>query len=102
MPAIQRIILTLLPLLASVTAHKEPKTPQEIEVQRALQAAAYHVRLVPDLDVAIFTKTTYSAHRPLQNSLHLGNDHGHRRFWLDDRLYQDMKNSSHRGPMLMG
>ncbi|RDB19167.1 hypothetical protein Hypma_014222 [Hypsizygus marmoreus] len=37
-----RILLVLLPLLAGVAAHKEPKTPQEIEVQRALQAAAYH------------------------------------------------------------
>jgi hypothetical protein len=26
-----------------VTAHQEPKTAEEIEVQRALQAAAYHV-----------------------------------------------------------
>ncbi|KAF9525712.1 Intradiol ring-cleavage dioxygenase [Crepidotus variabilis] len=32
--------LLLLPLFA--VAHKEPETPQEIEVQRALQAAAYH------------------------------------------------------------
>ncbi|KAF8656667.1 hypothetical protein AX16_002470 [Volvariella volvacea WC 439] len=29
-------------LLQNVSAHREPKTPQEIEVQRALQAAAYH------------------------------------------------------------
>lgn len=29
---------------ATVAAHKDPKTPQEIEVQKALQAAAYHVR----------------------------------------------------------
>ncbi|KNZ75840.1 hypothetical protein J132_00853 [Termitomyces sp. J132] len=29
-------------LLTSASAHKEPRTPQEIEVQRALQAAAYH------------------------------------------------------------
>ncbi|KAL0958780.1 hypothetical protein HGRIS_014101 [Hohenbuehelia grisea] len=38
--------LTLLTSLAStsllVAAHKEPKTHEEIEVQRALQAAAYH------------------------------------------------------------
>ena len=40
-----RILLALLPLFANaVLAHKEPKNPQEIEVQRALQAAAYHVR----------------------------------------------------------
>ncbi|KAG6853275.1 hypothetical protein C0991_005546 [Blastosporella zonata] len=36
------LVFSLLPLLLAVTAHKEPKTPQEIEVQRALQAAAYH------------------------------------------------------------
>ncbi|KAG5349278.1 hypothetical protein C0989_004857 [Termitomyces sp. Mn162] len=34
--------LFLLLLLTSASAHKEPRTPQEIEVQRALQAAAYH------------------------------------------------------------
>lgn len=38
------IAFALLPLLG-VTAHKEPKTAQEIEVQRSLQAAAYHVSL---------------------------------------------------------
>jgi len=38
-----RILLAFLPLFTSaVAAHKEPKNPQEIEVQRALQAAAYH------------------------------------------------------------
>ncbi|KAF9465955.1 Intradiol ring-cleavage dioxygenase [Collybia nuda] len=42
MPAIYTILFTLLPLLCSVAGHKEPKTPQEIEVQRSLQAAAYH------------------------------------------------------------
>ncbi|KAG6856858.1 hypothetical protein H0H87_012675 [Tephrocybe sp. NHM501043] len=36
------LLVSLLPLIAAVAAHKEPKTPQEIEVQRALQAAAYH------------------------------------------------------------
>jgi hypothetical protein len=34
----------LLTLGLRVSAHKEPKTEKEIEVQRALQAAAYHVR----------------------------------------------------------
>ncbi|KAG5645662.1 hypothetical protein DXG03_005499 [Asterophora parasitica] len=42
MPGIHRLLVVLLPLLASVVAHKEPKTTQEVEVQRALQAAAYH------------------------------------------------------------
>lgn len=41
MRSINSVLLILLPLL--VAAHKEPKTAQEIEVQRALQAAAYHV-----------------------------------------------------------
>ncbi|THU83110.1 aromatic compound dioxygenase [Dendrothele bispora CBS 962.96] len=35
-------LLTLLPLLPFVLAHKEPKTEQEIETQRALQRAAYY------------------------------------------------------------
>ncbi|GLB40970.1 putative aromatic compound dioxygenase [Lyophyllum shimeji] len=39
---IRRVLILLIPFLASVAAHKEPKTPEEIEVQRALQAAAYH------------------------------------------------------------
>ena len=39
------LLSTLLLLSAYVSAHKEPKTPQEIEAQRALQAAAYHVRV---------------------------------------------------------
>ncbi|KAF8874756.1 Intradiol ring-cleavage dioxygenase [Infundibulicybe gibba] len=35
------LLIALLPLLSlQATAHKEPKTPKEIEVQRALQAAA--------------------------------------------------------------
>ena len=38
-------VTVLLTLGLSVSAHKEPKTEKEIEVQRALQAAAYHVRL---------------------------------------------------------
>ena len=41
------LILAFLPLISVTTAHKEPKTPQDIEVQRALQAAAYHVRFIP-------------------------------------------------------
>ncbi|KAG6908843.1 hypothetical protein DXG01_003009 [Tephrocybe rancida] len=36
------IVVSLLTLLVVVAAHQEPKTPQEVEVQRALQAAAYH------------------------------------------------------------
>jgi hypothetical protein len=47
-----RILLAFLPIFASVTAHKEPKTAQEIEVQRALQAAAYHVRPIQILSDA--------------------------------------------------
>jgi len=39
--------LFLLSLALVVAAHQEPKTPEEIRVQRALQAAAYYVsRLV--------------------------------------------------------
>ncbi|TFK70257.1 aromatic compound dioxygenase [Pluteus cervinus] len=36
------LLSTLLLLSSYVSAHKEPKTPQEVEAQRALQAAAYH------------------------------------------------------------
>lgn len=46
MPAIHIILLAFLPFVCSVLGHKEPKTPQEIEVQRSLQAAAYHVRII--------------------------------------------------------
>jgi hypothetical protein len=42
------IIFAFLNLLA--VAHKEPKSAHEIEVQRALQAAAYHVGLWLSLD----------------------------------------------------
>lgn len=37
-------LITTSLLIAGAVAHKAPKTEQEIEVQRALQAAAYHVR----------------------------------------------------------
>ena len=36
-------VVVLLALALGASAHKEPKTQKEIEVQRALQAAAYHV-----------------------------------------------------------
>jgi hypothetical protein len=36
--------LLLFNALLGVQAHKEPKTPEEIETQRGLQAAAYYVR----------------------------------------------------------
>ncbi|KAJ3565257.1 hypothetical protein NP233_g7748 [Leucocoprinus birnbaumii] len=43
MRSLTQVFLTLLGVGAQLcTAHKEPKTPEEIEVQRALQAAAYH------------------------------------------------------------
>ncbi|KAJ8490030.1 hypothetical protein ONZ45_g13351 [Pleurotus djamor] len=35
-------ILLFSGLLLLVSAHKEPKTPEELEIQRSLQAAAYH------------------------------------------------------------
>lgn len=97
MPTIRSILLALLPVLASVvSAHKEPKTPQEVEVQRALQAAAYHVRHVPDLLLTNLSSLNQklSVPQPLQNTLHLGNDPGHKKSSLDGRLCQDMKNSS--------
>lgn len=37
-----RLLLAFLLFFASCFAHKEPKTSREIEVQRALQVAAYH------------------------------------------------------------
>jgi hypothetical protein len=43
MLGVSSIIFAFLNLLAA--AHKEPKSAHEIEVQRALQAAAYHVGL---------------------------------------------------------
>jgi hypothetical protein len=38
-------IITMLAAPLYVGAHKEPKTTEELEVQRSLQAAAYHVGL---------------------------------------------------------
>ena len=38
------LALTALAIPLFVGAHKELKTPEEVEVQRSLQAAAYHVR----------------------------------------------------------
>jgi hypothetical protein len=43
---LKRTLFTFLPLFVGIVAHTEPKSPQEIEIQRALQAAAYHVRLI--------------------------------------------------------
>lgn len=39
------LLYTFAALFAVANGHKEPKTEKEIEVQRALQAAAYHVRI---------------------------------------------------------
>ena len=45
MPSIPFLLICLLLHFSfSVSAHKEPKSSQEIEIQRALQAAAYHAR----------------------------------------------------------
>lgn len=38
------LVVSLFLVAPFVSAHKEPKTPEEIEIQRALQAAAYYVR----------------------------------------------------------
>ncbi|KXN81588.1 hypothetical protein AN958_04410 [Leucoagaricus sp. SymC.cos] len=40
--AIHGLLVTLAVFAHFISAHKQPKTPEEIEVQRALQAAAYH------------------------------------------------------------
>jgi hypothetical protein len=40
------LALATLAIPLFVVAHKEPTTPEEIEVQRSLQAAAYYVRPV--------------------------------------------------------
>ena len=42
MKAILALVTLIIP--SFVIAHKEPTTPEEIEVQRSLQAAAYYVR----------------------------------------------------------
>lgn len=44
MPSFCPLVLVLFSLIAFVASHREPKTPQEVEVQRSLQAAAYHAR----------------------------------------------------------
>jgi hypothetical protein len=36
-------VLAVAVLIATAVAHNEPQTPEQVEVQRALQAAAYHV-----------------------------------------------------------
>jgi hypothetical protein len=41
------IFVSLLSATCFTSAHKQRKTPKEIEVQRALQAAAYYVRVSP-------------------------------------------------------
>lgn len=44
MRALTNVLLASLTLVAPlVSAHQEPKSAEEIEIQRALQAAAYHV-----------------------------------------------------------
>ena len=35
--------LAVAALIAAAVAHNDPQTPEQVEVQRALQAAAYHV-----------------------------------------------------------
>lgn len=57
-----RLLLAFLLLFASCFAHKEPKTSREIEVQRALQVAAYHVRIMSNLIRLIVTSTINSVH----------------------------------------
>ena len=39
------VLLYLILGLGDTLAHSHPKTEYEVEIQRALQAAAYHVRL---------------------------------------------------------
>lgn len=46
MRALTNLLLSLSLVAPLVAAHKEPKSREEIEVQRALQAAAYHVNLI--------------------------------------------------------
>lgn len=49
-------VLGLLPLFADVLAHKEPQTAEEVEVERSLRAAAYHVRSLLSVNVGSFSR----------------------------------------------
>ena len=46
LPTMHGALLSLFLGLSQTLAHSHPETEHEIEVQRALQAAAYHVSLV--------------------------------------------------------
>lgn len=46
MRALTNLLFSLSLAAALVAAHKEPKSQEEVEIQRALQAAAYHVSLI--------------------------------------------------------
>ena len=48
MLTLQASLLLFLATLAFVEAHKQPQSEQEREIQRALQAAAYHVIIPVD------------------------------------------------------
>jgi hypothetical protein len=61
------LALTVLAIPALVAPHKQPKTPEEIEMQRGLQAAAYYVRhfmfqriCISDLFILVRTVCTSS------------------------------------------
>jgi hypothetical protein len=43
LPMFSHSVLAVAALIATAVAHNEPQTPEQVEVQRALQAAAYHV-----------------------------------------------------------
>jgi hypothetical protein len=43
LPMFSHSVLAVAALIATAIAHNEPQTPEQVEVQRALQAAAYHV-----------------------------------------------------------
>ncbi|EKM77683.1 hypothetical protein AGABI1DRAFT_129968 [Agaricus bisporus var. burnettii JB137-S8] len=47
------LLVSLLSTTCFVSAHKEPKTPEEIQVQRALQAAAYYCSPAVDQFTAV-------------------------------------------------
>lgn len=57
------LLLYLLLGLTQTLAHNHPETEHEIEVQRALQAAAYHVSLNCFLLVTISDDVCVSVHQ---------------------------------------
>jgi hypothetical protein len=106
------LVLASLAIPLFVVAHREPTTPEEIEVQRSLQAAAYYVRpasttILPFLTIAFDVQCSPAVYvillvnyilidfsHAVNNIQHSANGPGLKVFWVAVPLSQATKTSS--------